>query len=213
MRNNLSDEIADHIRQMIVNGELKAGERINEVHLAAKLEVSRTPLREALSRLASEKLIISVPRKGFFVYEPTAEEIEQLYIIRAILDPAALRLAGKPSDEQLQKLEQLNEKISSVRGKPGKIIDLDDQWHLELLAHCDNQILLDLISQFMKRTRSLEYAYMKQHENVDTMLSEHNRMMSLLRKGSVDEAADVLHQNMQSAVPALIAWVKNRSDT
>ncbi len=211
MRNNLSDELADHIRQMIVNGALSAGDRINEVHLAAELDVSRTPLREALSRLASEKLIVSIPRKGFYVHEPSPEEIEQLYIMRAILDPAALRLAGQPSDAQLDRLEKLNKKIRKAKGNPGKIIDLDDQWHLELLSHCDNQILLDMIAQFMKRTRSLEYAYMKANENVDTLLAEHNKMIAHLRSGNVQKAADVLHQNMQTAVPALIAWIKSRS--
>ena len=211
MRKNLSDELADHIRHMIVSGEMKAGERINEVHLASALDVSRTPLREALSRLASEKLIVSIPRRGFFVHEPEPAEVEQLYVIRAILDPAALRIAGQPSDAQLDRLEKLNEKIEAARGNPGKIIDIDDQWHLELLSHCSNEILLDLIAQHMKRTRSFEYAYMKEHTNIETMLHEHRRMIAALRAGNVDEAADVLYQNMRSAVPALIAWIRNRS--
>lgn len=211
MRNNLSDELADQIRQMIVEGKLIAGERINEVHLAAELEVSRTPLREALMRLASEKLVVSIPRRGFFVYQPTPDEVEQLYKIRAILDPAALRMAGVPSSAQIERLEKLNKKIEAAGGNPGKIIDLDDRWHLELLAHCDNLILIDLITQFMKRTRSLEYAYMKTHSNVDTMLGEHRKMIDMLKRGDVDGAADTLFQNMQSAVPALIDWLKKRN--
>ncbi|MFK7847474.1 MAG: GntR family transcriptional regulator [Rhodothermales bacterium] len=213
MRNNLSDELADRIREMIASGTLKAGDRINEVHLAAELEVSRTPLREALSRLDSEKLIVSIPRRGFFVHQPTPEEIEQLYIIRAILDPAALRMAGQPSDAQLDRLEKLNEQILKAKGDPGEIINLDDQWHFELLSHCKNEILLDMIAQFIKRTRSLEYAYMKEHANVETTVSEHRKMIAALREKDVEGAADVLHQNMQSAVPALIAWVRNQLAT
>ena len=79
---------------------------------------------------------------------------------------------------------------------------------LRLIA---NQILLDLISQHMLRTRSLEYAYMKEHTNIETMLHERRCMIAALRVGNVEEAANVLHQNMQSAVPALIAWIRNRS--
>ena len=210
-RKNLSDELADHIRRLVVEGELPEGERINEVHLAAQLDVSRTPLREALSRLASEGLIKNVPRKGFYVHEPAPEEVEHLYIMRAILDPAALRLAGVPSPAQLDRLERLNEKILAAKGKPAAIIDLDDQWHLELLAHCSNFILIELIEQFMRRTRSLEFAYMEEHANVEVAVREHRRIQAALEENDLEKAAEILHQNMQSAVPALLDWVKART--
>ena len=77
-RPNLSDDLATRLRTMVVEGELPAGERVNEVHLAARLGVSRTPLREALSRLASEGAVTSVPRLGFFVCPLTAEEVDRL---------------------------------------------------------------------------------------------------------------------------------------
>src|SRR5262245_36973472 len=96
-RPNISDVLATALRDMIVDGRLPAGERINEVHLAARLQVSRTPLREALGRLVAEGALTSVPRIGYFVCPLTLDEFEQLYPIRAILDPEALRLAGIPS--------------------------------------------------------------------------------------------------------------------
>src|SRR5687767_8917046 len=107
-RPNLSDELASTVRDMILDGGLPAGERVNEVHLAARLGVSRTPVREALSRLVSEGAVTIVPRLGFFICPLTAEEVEDIYPMRALLDPAALRLAGIPPRAKLERLKTLN---------------------------------------------------------------------------------------------------------
>ena len=68
----MSNDLANSLRDMIIDGDLAPGKRLNEVHLAAELGVSRTPLREALSRLAAEGDVVSVPRHGFFVKALTA---------------------------------------------------------------------------------------------------------------------------------------------
>ena len=97
VRDNLSDSVVLRLRNMIVDGQLAAGARINEVHLSQQLGISRTPLREALARLAQEGALRSVARIGYFVRPLTVEEFDQLYDIRPILDPEALRLAGLPA--------------------------------------------------------------------------------------------------------------------
>src|SRR5262245_12437793 len=75
-RANISDAAASAVRAMIIEGELSEGERINEVHLAEKLGVSRTPLREALNRLAAEGTIFARPRLGYYVRPLTLAELE-----------------------------------------------------------------------------------------------------------------------------------------
>src|SRR2546421_11300111 len=100
LRDNISDSVAAELRRRIVDCRLPAGERINEVHLSQQLGVSRTPLREALARLAHEGALETIPRIGYFVRPLTREEFEQIYSIRPILDPEALRLAGLPSPDR-----------------------------------------------------------------------------------------------------------------
>ena len=107
-RGNISEAAADTVRAMIVDGRLAAGDRINEVRLAQQLGVSRTPLREALSGLAAEGALSSVPRIGYFVRPLTLDEFEQIYDIRPLLDPEALRLAGVPDEKRIAGLEKLN---------------------------------------------------------------------------------------------------------
>ena len=208
-RRNISDELANRIRQMIVDGEIAAGSRINEVHLARDLGVSRTPLREAIARLLREDTLVAVPRVGAFVKPLTVEEFDQIYGIRNLLDPEALRLAGVPSDQQLRRLERINAKIEAARD-PDAIIDLDDQWHLLLIEHCPNKVLLDLIRDFMRRTRRYELALMRERQQVDVATDTHAQIIAALREGNVDRAAAVLKRNMEEGSEPIRSWLLER---
>jgi DNA-binding GntR family transcriptional regulator len=205
-RPNLSDVAVEHLRQMIVDGRLKAGEPVNEVRLAASLGISRTPLREALSRLVSEGALTSRARSGFHVCPLTLEELEQLYPIRGLLDPEALRLAGVPSQERLARLESLNRKLEKATD-PEDVLKLDDHWHRELLADCPNQILLELIEEFIRRTRRYELALMLEKREILRAVDEHILIMTALRKGNLEAACAGLKRNMQSGKAAIVAWL------
>lgn len=185
---------------------MRPGERINEVHLAEELSISRSPLREALSALVSEGFLTNQPRRGFFVRDLADQEIEHIYAIRALLDPAALAAAGIPDQDRLGRLAALNQQILATSGDPLRTIELDDDWHLELLAACTNDTLLDLIRQLMAQTRPYEYAYMREHANLDTVVREHQQIILALAAEDMSGACEALRQNMQSAVGPLLAW-------
>jgi DNA-binding GntR family transcriptional regulator len=208
-RPNLSEELASELRERIVDGRLPAGARLNEVHLAASLGVSRTPLREALGRLTAEGALTSSPRLGFFVRPLTAEEFRQIYPIRAILDPEALRLAGIPSRERIASLEKRNAALRRAEDTDS-VISRDDAWHLELLAGCPNRVLVGLIEQFMRRTRRYEIAYMRERRHVGAATDEHGKILSALRARNLERACDALRRNMQSGVEPILAWLDER---
>jgi DNA-binding GntR family transcriptional regulator len=208
-RPNISESLVVALRDMIVDGGLAAGERINEVHLAASLGVSRTPLREALGYLVAEGALTIVPRIGYFVCPLTLQEFQQIYPIRGILDPEALRLAGIPSAQRLKQLETLNRKLVKARDVEN-VLSLDDEWHLELLAECPNKVLIDLIRQFMRRTRRYEIALMRERRHVRSTSNDHEKVLAALRAGELDAACHALRQNMESGSEPLIAWLKAR---
>jgi DNA-binding GntR family transcriptional regulator len=206
IRANLSHSLEDELRALVVRGELVAGERVNEVHLAKQLEVSRTPLREALTRLAGEHFLDAQPRIGFFVRALSVEEVEQLYPIRAKLDPWALQLGGLPDRSTLDALDAMNEELGT-QSDPDRVIALDDEWHLALLAHCPNRVLIELIEQMMWRTRRYEHAYFRANHNVSTAHAEHKKLLAALRKKDLRDACNRLEANMTSAIPVLVAWL------
>ncbi len=210
MRDNLATDLADTLRQSIVDGQLATGDRINEVELAASLEVSRTPLREALYRLVAERLVESRPRQGFYVREIGPRELADVYGIRAILDPAALEAAGLPDPDRLDRLTAINDRIREAAADPERIIDLDDEWHLELLHGCPNRALVDLIREFMRRTRPLERAYMRDRGNVQTTVRIHDRILDALRAGDLDRAVELVRENMRVGLPPIVEWLEER---
>ncbi|MFN2385521.1 MAG: GntR family transcriptional regulator [Thermoanaerobaculia bacterium] len=207
LRANLSDAACEALREMIFDGRLAAGSRVNEVRLSAALGISRTPLREALVRLAAEGALSVLPRSGFFVRPLTLEEFREIYPIRAMLDPEALRLAGVPSRKRLDRLAALNRKLRET-SDPGAVIRLDDAWHLELVDGCTNRILVALIEQFMRRTRRYELALMRERRNVEGSIHSHEAVLGALRAGDLDEACALLRRNMEIGSGPIAAWLE-----
>jgi DNA-binding GntR family transcriptional regulator len=202
MRANMSHALEDAIRARICSGELPAGSRINEVHVAAALGVSRTPLREALTRLSGESFVEARPKHGFYVRPMSGEELAELYAIRLHLDPWALRLAGLPERAVIDQLEAINAALAAATDAT-TAIDRDDEWHLLLLAHCPNRVLLGLIRQMMWRTRRYEHVYFSSQANRTTAVGEHAKLIAMLRAQDLEAACRWLTANMSTAVPVI----------
>jgi DNA-binding GntR family transcriptional regulator len=210
-RQNISDDLANTIRQMIVGGEIPAGSRINEVHLSRALGVSRTPLREAIARLVREETLVTLPRVGAFVKPLTVQEFDQVYSIRTVLDPEALRIAGIPPAAQINKLERLNARIAAAKD-PDKIVELDDEWHLLLVAHCSNRVLVDLIRDFMRRTRRYELALLRERKQVDVATETHSEITAALGRGDLAAATAILKRNMEEGREPILRWLWGREE-
>lgn len=209
IRSNISAELAESLRQMIADGRLVADSRINEVHLSTELGVSRTPLREALAMLVAEGALEAKPRKGTFVRALSREDFLHIYSIRPLLDVGALRMAGLPTEKTLTKLQKLNAQLAAADKTLRKII-IDDEWHLLLVAGCDNPVLIGLIEQFMVRTRRYELAYLREHRNTETVVDEHMAIMRALEQGDLEGACQALQTNLTSGVQPILDWLQQR---
>ena len=209
VQDTLSDAAADAVRNMIVDGSLAPGARINEVHLAARLGISRTPLREALSGLEREGALDNIPRIGWFVRPLTLDEFRQIYPIRPLLDPEALRLAGLPTPARLAALAALNARIGAA-GNADAAIALDDEWHRLLIADCPNKVLLELIDRFIARTRRYEIALMREGRSVAAAAATHARIMAALARGDLEGGCAALRANLESGFAPIAAWLAER---
>ncbi|HXI88113.1 MAG TPA: GntR family transcriptional regulator [Parvularculaceae bacterium] len=206
-RENISNEAAEAVRAMIADGRLKPGERVNEVHVAAALGVSRTPLREGLRLLAAEGTLDAAPRRGFFIRPLSVREFEELYDIRPILDPEALRIAGLPTPARIARLEKLDRALAEARGAAA--VDIDNEWHLALIADCPNRVLLELIKNMIARTRRYEIALMRSGENVGVANADHRAIIAALKAGDLGRACVGLKRNMRSGKAAIADWLKD----
>jgi DNA-binding GntR family transcriptional regulator len=203
MRANMTSQLEHELRGRILRQELAPGSRINEVHVAEDLGVSRTPLREALTRLEVEALVESRPKLGFYVRPLSKAELEQLYAIRLRLDPWAMRLAGIPPADTLDELDRINAELARSR-TADEAIELDDAWHLHLLAGCPNRVLVDLIRQMMARTRRYEHIYFSDRKNRKRAAAEHAKLIALLRRKDLGGACRALEVNMSTSLPEVM---------
>ena len=208
-RRNLSEEVADTVRVMILDGRLMPGSRINEVHLSEEMGISRTPLRESLSSLVSEGALEIIPRRGFFVRELTAAEAQHIYPIRALLDPEALKLQGLPSSAQLDAAKKINKKLLSAKSVK-TAIELDDAWHLELYRHCPNPELVDLIKTYMRKTRRYELASMGVKVVVKGSHGSKAEMLKLLAAGNLADTCKRLRKSLLLGVGPVLRWLAER---
>jgi DNA-binding GntR family transcriptional regulator len=155
---SLHDRVVTELRQAILSGRLKPGERLIEGHLADELGVSRNPVREAIRALASEGLIEVTARRGAAVATMNEQEARETIEVRALLEGQNARLAARRQDRQIIKRIEavLNKGTAAVAAKRfDQLFDLNQRFHSELAAAGQNTVLGDLLQKLRERTAML----------------------------------------------------------
>jgi DNA-binding GntR family transcriptional regulator len=194
-RADIVSKVAEQIRVLIVGGDLSGGVRLNETHLAKHLGVSRTPIREALRRLVGEGAVIAIPNLGFFVAELSAHELDEIYMLRPVLDMLALRLGGLPRAETLAEMRDVNRLLAETKSS-GDAVDLDDRWHRLLISECRNSVLITFIDQLIARTRRYELTLFADLNQRLDAARQHDAVIDALAGQDLDSACAALTANL-----------------
>ncbi len=143
-----SEQVAEYIKQSMLEGKLSPGDQVKEVLLAEKLGISRAPIREALQILAREGLIQSEPQKGKYVSALTAKQIKDSYFTGGVLEAAAVTQAmSLYTKEDIAKLERVVEEMHQVADSGNatdSLAKLDSTFHNILFSRIDNELLIEL---------------------------------------------------------------------
>jgi DNA-binding GntR family transcriptional regulator len=198
------------IIDLVLNGELPAGERINETELAGRLGVSQTPVREALLSLEGQSFLAAEPGKGFCVRDLDPCEVREIYPVLATLESSALESAGLPGHDLLAALKALNEEFVKTGSESEEAIDLDNRLHRKLLEGCQNAHLLDLIAQVRRSANRYEHAYMRQPGQVKLSFEQHTEILAALEARNLRQATRLLRRNDLEAVDPLVRWLSHR---
>lgn len=154
----LHDRVVTELRQAILSGRLKPGERLVEERIADELGVSRNPVREAIRALASEGLVEVTARRGAAVAVITEQEAREIIEVRALLEGQNARLAARRQDKQIIKRIEavLNKGTAAVAARRfDQLFDLNQQFHRELAAAGQNTVLGDLLQKLRERSAML----------------------------------------------------------
>ncbi len=207
----LRDVVFNTLRQAILTGELKPGERLMEIHLADKLGVSRTPIREAIRKLELEGLVTMIPRRGAEVAKITEKSMKDVLEVRRTLDALSAELAcQRISEEEKEALKQACINFEeAVKTKDAKIIAKADVALHDIIATATgNQRLIQLINNLAEQMYRYRFEYLKdlsQHENI---IKEHRIIYESIVNKDIEAASSMAKTHIDNQEKAVIARIR-----
>jgi DNA-binding GntR family transcriptional regulator len=198
-----SEIIADRLREQVVSGAFPPGSRMVEPQLAARLGVSRGPVREALQRLVQEGLLINIPNRGVFVVELDAADITDIYTARrAIEREAAVRLHRGKSTAHLEQLASVVEEMSVLAGRGnGRLIaEQDLAFHTALVEAAGSPRLSRMFATLVAETRICLASLMDFYPQRTLLVAEHQQLLALLRGDDEQALLAAVSAHLDAAV-------------
>ncbi len=202
----LRDVVFNTLREAILKEELKPGERLMEQQLAAKLGVSRTPIREAIRMLEQEGLAITTPRKGAEVAQMTLKDMEDVLEIREVLEELAVKIAGERiSEEQLKRLKAVAENFENLtqKGSVKELAEADVAFHDVIYDAANNPKLVTLLNNLREQLYRYRVEYLKNPEVYPSLIKEHEQIYEGLKKHDISQAVSVMHQHVENQAVAV----------
>jgi DNA-binding GntR family transcriptional regulator len=202
---SLRQQVYQALRQIILSGDLASGERIVETKLAEQLQVSRTPIREAIGQLQREKLIVSNPKGGFKVATLSIQDAIQLYDCRIALErlsaAGACELATRQQLEKLEKYVLLAESAQSQSNKSDsfKLLEIDYQFHHLIAKSSGNQWLLNLLEQVFDKMALLRIQTTKHNPQVLEIRLEHQQIYEAIASKNIDLAQKTIQNHLTAS--------------
>jgi DNA-binding GntR family transcriptional regulator len=198
---SLADKAYHEIRGLIVALELAPGAVIDERELIERLEIGRTPVREALRRLSHEGLVEVYPRRGMFVTGVDVRELARLSEVREVLEPEAARLAAeRATDADRAELAALVEELD--RGG-GELMELDERIHRAVYRAAHNDLLEATLEQYyVLALRIWSIALDRAHE-LEEAVEAHRALLEAIQAGDGERAADTMRAHVQDFEQAM----------
>ncbi|MBM6948763.1 GntR family transcriptional regulator [Mordavella massiliensis] len=209
----LRDVVFNTLRQAILRGELKPGERLMEIQLANKLGVSRTPIREAIRKLELEGLVLMIPRKGAEVAEITEKSLRDVLEVRRALEELAVELAcEKITPEQIQELKDAAASFrdSLQEGDITRIAEADVKFHDVIYLATDNQKLIQLLNNLREQMYRYRVEYLKRSDFHQQLMDEHEEIIETIERGQKDQAVQVVCQHVDNQVEAVMDTIRTK---
>ena len=213
--NTISQQVYSIIKKEILSGTYKPGDRLQEMELAQKLEVSRSPIREALSQLNADGLVVDIPNKGSFVREFTEEEIREIFEVREMLESYAIRHLNKQwSQAEKETFKTYREDFERLydEGNLDEYIVVDSKFHRFLVSCTENSILLDLYQKVRNMNMLFRIMSLSTKERFDESLKEHVSIIDNLLKGNSSEADLINRVHLTYARDTAIACIQKQKN-
>lgn len=211
----LRDVVFNTLRQAILRGELKPGERLMEIQLANKLGVSRTPIREAIRKLELEGLVLMIPRKGAEVADITEKSLRDVLEVRKALEELAVQLTcDKITKEQIRELEEAAEEFKRILESSDvtEIAEADVHFHDIIYKATDNQRLIQLLNNLGEQMYRYRVEYLKNPEAYPQLVAEHEEIIRHIERKEKEKATEIVCKHIDNQVEAVIDVIRMKNN-
>ena len=187
----LREKILETIREAILRGALKPGEKVAEPELAERFGISRTPIREAFRQLESEGYLTVIPRKGAVVTALSERDVEEFYAIKSILEGYAARMAASNlSVKDIDRLEAINDRLEQLAsvGDVKTFFRVHNEFHELFIRASGNEKLLELIGQLLMKFNRLRMASLSLPGRMEISVNEHKKILEAFKSHDGEKA-------------------------
>ncbi|MFZ5351244.1 MAG: GntR family transcriptional regulator [Bacillota bacterium] len=198
----LREVVFESIRNAIISGTLKPGERLMEVQMAERLGVSRTPIREAIRKLELEGLVVMLPRKGAYVADLSIKDITDVLEIRAALEGLAAGLAAmRISDEEIEDLETTAVRFHKAIENDNfeVMIERDIEFHEIIFKATRNEKLIQLSNNLREQVQRFREIYISKGNKSKELADEHYEIADAISKRDIDLAEKLARKHIENA--------------
>lgn len=200
----LREQIADIVRQMIINGDLESEQKISERQIGAMLNVSTTPVKEAFRTLQAEGLIYSIPRKGSFVSSHSKDNLMQYSLVRSALDGVAANLAAQFAEEEdivyMQNELSIARKLIEEHGDSAEISKHNYNYHVRIREATKNSFLVNLTTMVASMDNSIRQVVNKtDFEELMMRQGEHENILQMIIEKKSEEAEQLMIVHIRKA--------------
>lgn len=207
----LRDVVFNTLRKAILTGELKPGERLMEIHLANKLGVSRTPIREAIRKLELEGLVIMIPRRGAEVAQITEKSLKDVLEVRRALDALCAELAcDRISGEETEKLKQACDEFERAVATEDAttIAAADVAFHDIIVRATGNERLVQMINNLSEQMYRYRFEYIKDESRHDNLVCEHRIIYDSIILRDKAKAAEAAKHHIDNQEQSIIKQIR-----
>ena len=197
--NRLSESLREAIEEEVATGQLAPGTHLDEIELARRFGVSRTPIREALSLLAGEGLVEIRPRRGAVVAQVTPQRLVEMFEVMAELEAMCARLAARRmSAAELAALEQAHEgcRAASERRDSDAYFYANEHFHHAIYLASHNGFLSDQAHALQRKLRPYRRLQLRVRHRLGKSFEEHQAVLDALRDGDGDRAVDAIRSHV-----------------
>lgn len=211
----LRDVVFNTLRQAILKGELKPGERLMEIALAERLGVSRTPIREAMRKLELEGLVVMIPRRGAQVANITEKDLNDVLEVRIALENVAIEKACKNmTDEDMSRLWVAAKSFEHTIGEGNlvKLAEADVAFHEIIYQASDNKRLIQTLNNLREQIYRYRVEYLKDGETRDVLVREHEELTRAIRERDVECAQKISFQHIENQRMGIIHSIQAENE-